>query len=138
MKLETFGKVRLEGTGFSRPKPLLLLTYLALEGAKERRHLAVMFWTEGEVQKRLGQLSVVLNQLKKEGASGIIPDRPGLDPVFVQLDCDALDFVAALEGHDLELALSLYQGSFLHDLGKPLVDLEVSEELLDWILERRE
>jgi tetratricopeptide (TPR) repeat protein len=32
----------------------------------------------------------------------------------------------------------LYKGSFLHDLGKPLVDLEVSEELLDWILERRE
>jgi tetratricopeptide (TPR) repeat protein len=138
MKLETFGKVRLEGTGFSRPKPLLLLTYLALEGAKERRHLAVMFWTEGEVQKRLGQLSVVLNQLKKEGAAGIIPDRPGLDPVFVQLDCDALEFVTALERHDLERALDLYRGSFLHDLGKPLVDLEVSEELLDWILERRE
>lgn len=138
MKLEVFGKVRLEGTGFSRPKPLLLLTYLALQGAKERRHLAVMFWTEGEVQKRLGQLSVVLNQLKKEGAAGIIPDRPGLDPVFVQLDCDVLDFVAALERQDLERALDLYRGSFLHDLGKPLLDLEVSEELLDWILERRE
>jgi tetratricopeptide (TPR) repeat protein len=138
MKLETFGKVRLEGTGFSRPKPLLLLSYLALEGAKERRHLAVMFWTEGEVQKRLGQLSVVFNQLKKEGAAGIIPDKAGLDPVFVQLDCDVLDFLAALERHDLEQALVLYKGSFLHDLGKPLVDLEVSEELLDWILERRE
>ncbi|MDX2006886.1 MAG: tetratricopeptide repeat protein [Meiothermus sp.] len=137
MKLETFGRARLE-SGFSRPKPLLMLAYIALEGPQERRRLAELFWTEGETQKRLGQLSVVLNQLKKEGGAGIIPDKAGLDPIPVRLKCDAVEFVELMEQGQLEQALELYSGSFLHDLGKPLVDLEVSPELLDWILEQRE
>ena len=44
MKLITLGDLKLEGSAFKRPKALLLLAFLALEGKKERRHLAELFW----------------------------------------------------------------------------------------------
>ena len=46
MLLRTLGELRLEGSDFSRPKPLLLLAYLALEGPKPRRYLAELFYMD--------------------------------------------------------------------------------------------
>ena len=46
MLLRTLGGLALEGTGFHRPKPLLLLAYLALEGPKLRRYLAEVFFMD--------------------------------------------------------------------------------------------
>ncbi|GIW26761.1 MAG: hypothetical protein KatS3mg070_0124 [Meiothermus sp.] len=137
MKLASFGKVGLEGVAFSRPKPLLLLAYVTLEGPQERRKLAELFWQEGG-SKALGNLSVVLAQFKKEGAAEVFPDKPGVNPLPSQVGCDALEFLEALEVRDLERAIGLYGGPFLHDLGKPVEALEVSDELLDWVLEKRE
>jgi tetratricopeptide (TPR) repeat protein len=142
MQLVTFGRVRLSSCDFSRPKPLLLLSYVTLAGPQERRKLADLFWTganqaKNDVSKKLGKLSVVLTQFKREGAP-VFPDTPGLDPLPSLVTCDALDFLAALEKNDLPKALELYQGPFLHDFGKPLDDLEVSEEILEWVLEKRE
>lgn len=137
MRLISLGQVRLEGTVFSRPKPLLLLAYLTLEGPQERRRLAELFWN-GVGSKALSNLSVVLAQFKKEGAAEAFPDKPGVNPLSSQVGCDALDFLEALENQDLERAIVLYGGPFLHDLGKPLEALEVSEEILDWVLEKRE
>ncbi len=45
MLLRTLGGLKLEGSDFTRPKPLLLLAYLALEGPKERRFLSELSWT---------------------------------------------------------------------------------------------
>ncbi len=142
MQLVTFGKVRLSGCDFSRPKPLLLLSYVTLEGPQERRKLADLFWLEAtsannDVSKKLGKLSVVLTQFKREGAV-VFPDTPGLDPLPSLVTCDALEFLSALEKNDLKKALGLYQAPFLHDLGKPLDDIEVSDEILEWVLEKRE
>lgn len=142
MQLVTFGKVHLSSCDFSRPKPLLVLSYLTLEGAQERRTLAELFW-QGDndkkgLQKKLGKLSVVLAQFKKEGAAEAFPDKPGLDPIPSQVACDALAFLAALDKGDLEAALELYGGPFLYDLGKTLDRLDVSSEIEDWVLERRE
>jgi tetratricopeptide (TPR) repeat protein len=142
MQLVTFGRVRLSSCDFSRPKPLLLLSYLTLEGPQERRKLADLFWTEAtpaknDVSKKLGKLSVVLTQFKREGAV-VFPDTPGLDPLPSLVTCDALEFLSAFENNDLKKALELYGGAFLHDLGKPLDDLEVSNEILEWVLEKRE
>ncbi len=142
MQLVTFGKVRFSNCDFSRPKPLLLLSYVTLEGPRERRKLADLFWTEAtseknDVSKKLGKLSVILTQFKREGAV-VFPDTPGLDPLPSLVECDALEFLSALEKNDLKKAVELYQAPFLHDLGKPLDDLEVSDEILEWVLEKRE
>ena len=40
MHLRTLGGLTLEGASFRRPKPLLLLSYLTLEGEKDRQFLA--------------------------------------------------------------------------------------------------
>lgn len=137
VQLVTFGKVRLADSGFSRPKPLLLLAYVTLEGPQERRRLAELFWNDGG-SKALSNLSVVLAQFKKEGAAEVFPDKPGANPLPSQVGCDAMEFREALEARDLQRAIGLYRGPFLHDLGKPLESLEVSGEILDWVLEKRE
>jgi tetratricopeptide (TPR) repeat protein len=137
MRLLTLGKVCLEGCDFSRPKPLLLLCYITLEGPQERRTLADLFWP-GDAQKNLGKLSVVLSQFKKEGAGEVFPDKSGIDPLPSLIKSDIHEFLEALEQNHLTKALELYQGSFLHDLGKSLDDLEINDEVLDWVLEKRE
>jgi tetratricopeptide (TPR) repeat protein len=148
VKLTTFGKVGLEESTFSRPKPLLMLAYLTLEGPQDRRRLTELFWTDKkskksgddkqELQKRLGQLSVVLAQFKKEGAPNVVPDRAGINPIPSQVTCDALEFLEHLQHKKLKEALELYHGAFLQDLGKPLQNLDVSGGLQDWVLEQRE
>jgi tetratricopeptide (TPR) repeat protein/DNA-binding SARP family transcriptional activator len=141
MQLVTFGKVGLSSCDFSRPKPLLLLSYVTLEGPQERRRLADLFWidtaTQNELPKKLGKLSVVLAQFKKEGVT-VFPDTPGVDPLPSLVTCDALEFLSALENNNFKKALTLYQAPFLHDLGKPLDSLEVSNDVLEWVLEKRE
>ncbi len=136
MRLYTLGKVRLENCDFSRPKPLLLLSFITLEGPQERRKLADLFW-QGDTQKNLGKLSVVLSQFKKEGAE-VFPDKSGIDPLPSLIKSDVHEFLEALEQNHLAKALEVYQGPFLHDLGKSLDDLEIGDEILDWVLEKRE
>jgi tetratricopeptide (TPR) repeat protein len=135
VQLITFGKVKLEGIGFSRPKPLLLLAYLTLEGAQTRDALAELFWQD---KKAKSNLSVVLSQFKKEGASNVISSQPGIDPLPSLIRCDAQEFLELLVSDNLQAALELYKAPFLHDLGKSLDDLEVSSELMDWVLLKRE
>ncbi len=135
MQLITFGKVKLEGLGFSRPKPLLLLAYLTLEGAQTRDALAELFWND---KKAKSNLSVVLSQFKKEGAGEVISSQPGIDPLPSLIRCDAQEFLELLAAENLQAALELYKAPFLHDLGKPLDDLEVSSELRDWVFLKRE
>ncbi len=139
----TFGKVYIEGYEFSRPKPLLLLAYLAVEGPQERRKLVDLFWAgrnedKQAVQKKLGKLSVVLSQLKKGGVGAAIPDKSGINPLPTLVSCDALDFLANLDSSKLEQALRLYKAPFLHDLGKSLESLDLSPQLLDWVTEKQE
>jgi tetratricopeptide (TPR) repeat protein len=135
VQLITFGKVKLEGLGFSRPKPLLLLAYLTLEGAQTRDALAELFWSD---KKAKSNLSVVLSQFKKEGAGEVIASQPGIDPLPSLIRCDAQVFLELLAEQNLQAALEFYKAPFLHDLGKPLDDLEVSSELRDWVFLKRE
>ncbi len=135
MQLKTFGKVCLADCGFSRPKPLLLLAYLTIEGPQSRAALAQLFWN---TKNGKASLSVVLSQFKKECSVRVLSDQPGIDPLPSLITCDAQALLEAIERRDLERVLELYQGSFLHDFGKPLADLELSGELLDWVLEKRE
>ncbi len=142
VELITFGKVGLTGCTFSRPKPLLVLAYIALEGPQKRRKLASLFWRSDNdgpsLQKKLAKLSVVLAQIKKEGAGAAFPDIPGLDPLGTVLRCDATDFLARLEAGDRERALACYQGPFLQSIDSGMKKLQLSGELEDWLLVTRE
>ena len=129
MQLRTLGELKLDGATFTKPKPLLLLAYLALEGPSDRRHLAELFWP-GAVNP-LGNLNTVLSRLR-QAAEGLIE----ADDVraWTPLESDAQKLLHALERGDLETALELYGGRFLD--GFYLRDW--GAELEEWVYARRE
>lgn len=59
VSLHTLGGLALEGMSFTRPKQLLLLAYLALEGFQSRRHIAELFWPEAS--DHMKSLTILLN-----------------------------------------------------------------------------
>jgi predicted ATPase len=129
ISLQTLGGVSLQGVDFTRPKPLLLLVYLALEGPQSRRHLAELFWPDAG--DHMNSLTVALAQLRRAA-----PDLIEANDTHLQtrVESDAKQFLAALEGQDHAKALELYRGSFLD--GCFLKDW--GEELEEWVYTKRE
>jgi predicted ATPase len=129
LRLRTLGRLELEGADLSRPKPLLLLAYLALEGRQSRRHLAELFFAG--TAHPLQSLSVTLSRLRSVLGGGLTSDDLR---VTAALRVDASDLVAALDADDLLTAERLYRGPFLE--GVPLDGLGVEVE--EWALATRE
>ncbi len=129
MKLLTLGGLRFEDGDFSRVKPLLLLAYLALEGPKERRYLAELFWPSAS--SHLNSLSAALSRLRKGAPGTLEADELRVWPAF---SSDVADLLGALERGDAERALTLYTGAFLE--GVYLSDW--SPELEEWVYASRE
>ncbi len=129
MRLRTLGDLKLDRHDFSRPKPLLLLSYLSLEGSQDRRHLAELFYPGSA--RPLGSLASELTRIRKAlpGAVGTSEER-----AWSELSMDAQELLAALEGGDLKQALELYQGRFLD--GLHLKDW--GSELENWVYGTRE
>ncbi len=129
MRLRTLGGLKLDEHGFSRPKPLLLLSYLSLEGSQDRRHLAELFYPGSA--RPLGSLASELTRIRKAipGAIGASEER-----AWSELDADAQELLTALEEGDLDRALELYQGRFLD--GLHLKDW--GSELEEWVYGTRE
>lgn len=125
MRLRTLGGPELEGVGFRREKPLLLLGYLALEGRKPRRHLAELFWPRA--RDGLNSLSVALAQLRPLGVV------VGEEVVEARVETDLPALFRALREGAYEQALAMYQGAFLERLTLPL-----SGELEEWVWSKRE
>jgi DNA-binding SARP family transcriptional activator len=128
MTLIVLGGLELEGSSFGRPKPLVLLAYLTLEGARDRRHLAQLFWPRAA--NPAGSLSKALGQLR-QGAGEVFED--GGSALRSLVDTDADHFLAALEEGREREAVDLYRGRFLAGL-----DLDLEGELEGWVLRRRE
>lgn len=129
MELRTLGRLELEGLDFSRPKLLLLLAYLALEGPRERRFLAELFWPEAD--QPMASLRVALAQLRKGAPGTISGDRQQLSSTAAT---DAVRLLDKLERGELTEALRLYQGPFLAG-----IHLQTwSAELEEWVLATRE
>lgn len=128
MKLKTLGGLELLGTPFTQPKPLLLLTYLALEGPQGRRHLAELFWRDGN---RMKSLSMTLTRLRQG-----VGDVASADDkrVWSTLKSDVKEVLAALDKRDWRKADELYAGAFLEGVGQG----EWSSELEEWIYTTRE
>jgi hypothetical protein len=78
MSLRTLGSLALEGTALRRPKPLLLLAYLALEGATPRRRLAELFF--GDTKDPLDSLSTALKYLKQHPGTALELDLRTVAP----------------------------------------------------------
>lgn len=129
MRLRTLGGLSLEGSGLGRPKPLLLLTYLTLEGPRPRRFLGELFWPEAS--NPTNSIAVAVRQIRQA-----VPDVLQDDGVrlWADLPCDALEFERAVRAKQPEVAFELYQGAFL-DASELL---EWGPELEEWAYAKRE
>jgi tetratricopeptide (TPR) repeat protein len=129
MRLRTLGGVVLEGSNFTRIKPLLLLSFLAVEGSKDRRYLSEFFWPGAS--DGLNSLSRALSQLRKDAPGAIDADE---QRVWTAVPCDTQEFLEALDSKNIEKSVTLYQGAFLD--GAYLQDW--GEELEEWVYAKRE
>ncbi len=127
MQLQTLRELALPGSVLERPKPLLLLCYLALEGPKERRFLSELFWPTSE--KSLASLSTTLYRINHEAPEAIQSDELR---VWTQLKTDTQLLLSSIQQETFDP--SLYTGAFLQ--GFYVAD--ISEELNEWILQTRE
>ena len=127
MYLESLGKLWLKGTPLARPKPLLMLAYLCLEGPQLRRDLAAMFFPNSD--DRSDALSTTLRRLRKAGDT-IFEDS---GRISASVTCDAIELIEHCKNGNLESALSVYGGAFAAGLGE---DLGI--ELEEWVFRTRE
>jgi predicted ATPase len=126
-KLHTLSGLRLEHTNFTRPKPLLLLAYLCIEGRKEKRFLAELFWPGAS--NHLNSLAKALSQLRGVG----VVDNDDTH-AWATVSSDVNEFLDALEERDLGAVITLYQDSFLSGFYLP----DWGPELEEWIYTTRE
>ena len=130
MQLRTLGALSVEGSDFNRAKPLLLLAYLALEGAKDSKQLAQLFFPLAN--KPSQSLATTLNRLRK-GVPNCL-ERNEDQALLSKLATDATQVLSLLEAGDLDKGLELYGGRFLAGADIP----DMSSELEEWIYATRE
>ncbi len=126
--LKALGGLRLDSVQFTQPKPLLLLTYLAVEGGQQRKHLAELFWQAGDRMKSLG---VALVRLRQGLSHGIESDGK---KAWATVPSDVKELLEALDKNQWQKADELYTGAFLEG-----VMLEPgNNELEEWVYSTRE
>ena len=128
-RLKTLGTLELEGSSFCRTLPLMLLSYLSLEGPKDRRHIAKLFWPSAS--DSLNCLSVTLSRLRRSAAGAMGSDDTR---VWVCIPSDAQQVINAFETGKLAEGLALYQGCFLDGF---YLRTE-SPEFEEWVYHSRE
>jgi len=130
MQLVTLGDLRL-GQSFTRETPLLLLSYLTLEGEQSREHVADLFWQHKGMPKkqRRNNLSRVLSDLRKyvPGSFDATNTR-----IWALVECDVARFRKAFEAKNYEAALSIYSGTFLEGY-----DGHWGSEFEEWLFDVR-
>lgn len=131
VSLHTLGKLALSEGTFARPKPLLLLAYLALEGPKSKRFLSALFFPESV--DRAANLRQTLARLRRAEAEQELIQSDA-QRVWTPLQSDAAAFLGALETRDLARAVALYEGPFLAGTQLP----ELGTELEEWVYATRE
>jgi predicted ATPase len=129
MRVQSLGGLTLEGSDLRRPKPLALLTYLALEGRQDRRFLAELFWPRAADPRK--SLTVALVHLRAAAPAAFEANRTH---VQARVGIDVRELLEALEEGRTEQALALYRGPFLHGLDVPAAGPELEE----WVYRTRE
>ncbi len=128
MYLVTLGRMALADSSFRRQKPLLLLSFLSLEGPRPRRYLAELFWPGAS--DNLNSLSVALSQIRRGTDLQVESDE---QHIWVRLGSDAADLLQAVNAGDVVRARQLYRGPFLE-----AAEADLGEELEEWIFQFRE
>lgn len=128
MLLRTLGGLALEGSSFHRPKLLLMLAFLALEGPKSRRELADLFFMDTRDPR--DSLSTALRRAQAGTNDCLQLDG---ERVKLELPCDATELLAALSHQHPTEVLRLYRGPFVQGL-----DISLGEELEEWVHSTRE
>ena len=129
MQLVTLGGLRLEGAAFTRPKPLLLLTYLTLEGPRDRRHLSNLFWPTAS--SPMTNLRTALSQLRLGAPDSIEVRGPRIESL---IESDAGALLSRIDRGELGAVQRLYSGPFLDGFYLP----DWSWELEEWVYSTRE
>lgn len=125
--LRTLGTLHLEGSSVTRPKPLLLLAYLAHEGPTDRERLARLFFPSSRDPR--DALSTTLRRLGDLVARATKMDGR----LRTHVTTDALEFQRHAVASEPQVALGRYHGSFIQ--GSPLA---CSVEVEEWIVSTRE
>ena len=127
MLLRTLGGLTLDGAALTRPKPLLVLAYLCLEGPTSRRELAELFF--GDAADPRDSLSTALRHLRQVGALEDLADDHGAATV----DADATLLLRDYDRFRYQAVLERYVGTFLSGLESGLgIDAE------EWLFRTRE
>lgn len=127
MQLRTLAGLALEGSSLTRPKPLLVLAYLALEGPTPRRRLAELFF--GDATDPRDSLSTALRHLRRARA---IDERDD-DVVSTVVEADATDVLRAFDAFRYATVWSAYAGPFMSD-----ADAGLGVEAEEWVVLTRE
>lgn len=125
--LRTLGALHLAGSPVTRPKPLLLLAYLAHEGPTDRERLARLFFMSSRDPR--DALSTTLRRL------GPLVERTAKTDgrLRARVTTDALEFQRHAVSAEPQVALGRYRGSFLQ--GSPVGS---GVEVEEWIVSTRE
>lgn len=125
--LRTLGTLRLPGSPLTRPKPLLLLAFLAHEGPTDRDRLARLFFARSRDPR--DALSTTLRRI----AGFAEPVGPMDERLRATIATDALEFQRLAIAEEPEVALARYQGTFLQG-----VPMGSGVEADEWIVSARE
>ena len=128
MRIRTLGGLDVEGVPPIGTKASLLCAYLAIEGAKERRHVEDLFWPGAK--DPAASLRVALSRLRKRADGLVRRDGPRLR---TDASVDALDLLDDLE-RGITDRLDLDRGPFLHGVDRDAASVELQE----WVLETRD
>jgi predicted ATPase len=123
--LITLGDLQLTHSTLTRPKPLALLSYVALEGKKPRNQLSELFW--GHATNAATSLRVALQQLRP--TDSLLEDNK---TVGCAVPCDAVTLRDLLDSGQDEAAINAYTGAFLAGYTPDTPELE------EWVLAYRE
>lgn len=128
MILRTLGRLVLEGSSLTRPRPLLLLAYVVLQGGATRRELADLFFMHASDPR--DSLSAAVGQVRR-AAPGLVT----LDATTVTstVECDALALLSEFDDNRFESVVRRYGGPFCAGFDQPL-----GEELEEWLYSTRE
>lgn len=135
-KLRTLGEFHIDGAANRPVKPLLVLTFLALNGRSTRAAVIDQVFNDPEKSPKdlSDSLSSALQQLKKVAPELFTKD--GDDYLEANVQCDAAELIKIFEATDAERDLArvveLYKGPFLKS-----IENRIPAPMWDWVEEQR-
>lgn len=125
--LQTLGTLHLTHSALTRPKPLLLLAFLAHEGPTDRERLARLFFPN--TLDARDALSTTIRRL-----AGLVGTVSKTDVRLVsRVTTDAIEFQELALSGEPRAAIDRYQGPFLQGAA-----VQLEPELEEWVFTTRE